>query len=165
MLLVNRTLAFLVPTFVPGSGPFLLLRRGARPLCDEGPGGEERASQVAQLCPALCDLMDCCPPGSSVHGILQARMLEWVVMLSSRGSSQPRDRTRGSEVSCRRVLYHSRHLGSPGGEQTWAPSLSSAASSPTPVSHQVLDFFVSYGLPCSINCCCYFSTGIENKNC
>ena len=44
MLLVNRTLAFLVPTFVPGSGPFLLLRRGARPLCDEGPGGEERAS-------------------------------------------------------------------------------------------------------------------------
>ena len=39
----------------------------------------------------LCDPMDCSPPGSSVHGILQARILEWVVMPSSRGSSQPRD--------------------------------------------------------------------------
>ena len=41
----------------------------------------------------LCDLMDCGPPGSSVHGILQARILEWVAMPSSRGSSRPRDRT------------------------------------------------------------------------
>ena len=44
---------------------------------------------VAQLCLTLCDLMD--PPGSSVHGILQARILEWVAMLSSRGSSPPRN--------------------------------------------------------------------------
>ena len=42
----------------------------------------------------LCDPMDCSPPSSSVHGILQARTLEWVVMPSSRGSSQPRDQTR-----------------------------------------------------------------------
>ena len=42
---------------------------------------------VAQSCPILCDPMDCCPPRSSVHGILQARILEWVAMLSSRGSS------------------------------------------------------------------------------
>ena len=40
-----------------------------------------------------CDPVDCTPPGSSVHGILQARMLEWVAMPSSRGSSQPRERT------------------------------------------------------------------------
>ena len=40
--------------------------------------------------------MDCSPPGSSVHGILQARILEWAAMLSSRGSSWPRDQTRGS---------------------------------------------------------------------
>ena len=40
-----------------------------------------------QSCPALCDLMDCSPPGSSVHGILQARIPEWVAMLSSRESS------------------------------------------------------------------------------
>ena len=47
-------------------------------------------------------------------GILQARILEWVAMLSSRGSSRPRDRTHVSYVSCigRRVLYHARHLGS-----------------------------------------------------
>ena len=46
-----------------------------------------------QLCLTLCDPMDCSPPGSSVHGILQARILEWVAMPSSRGSSQPRDQT------------------------------------------------------------------------
>ena len=46
-----------------------------------------------QSCPTLCDAMDCSLPGSSVYGILQARMLEWVVMPSSRGSSQPRDQT------------------------------------------------------------------------
>ena len=44
-------------------------------------------------CQTLCNSMDCSPPGSSVHGILQARILEWVAMPSSRGSSQPRDRT------------------------------------------------------------------------
>ena len=42
-----------------------------------------------QLCPALYDSMDCSPPASSVHGILQARILEWVAMPSSRGSSDP----------------------------------------------------------------------------
>ena len=40
---------------------------------------------------ARCDLVDCSPPGSSVQGILQARMLGWVAMASSRGSSQPWD--------------------------------------------------------------------------
>ena len=56
----------------------------------------------------LCDPMDCSPPGSSVHGILQARILEWVAMPSSRRSSQPRDGTHVSCVSCigRRILYH-----------------------------------------------------------
>ena len=41
-----------------------------------------------QSCPALCDPMYCSPPGSSVHGILQARILEWVAIFSSRGSSR-----------------------------------------------------------------------------
>ena len=45
---------------------------------------------ITQLCPTLCDPMDCSPPGSSVHGILQERILEWVAMPSSRRSSQPR---------------------------------------------------------------------------
>ena len=43
-----------------------------------------------QLCPTLCCPMDCSPPGSSVHGILQARVLAWVAMSFSRGSSRPR---------------------------------------------------------------------------
>ena len=45
----------------------------------------------------LCDPMDCSPPGSSVHGISQARILEWVAISFSRGSSPPRDQT---QVSC-----------------------------------------------------------------
>ena len=49
------------------------------------------AMLVAQSCPTLCGPMDCSPPGSSVHGILQARKLEWVAISSSRGDSQPRD--------------------------------------------------------------------------
>ena len=53
-----------------------------------------------QSCPTLCDPMDCSPPGSSVHGILQARILERVVIPSSRGSSRPRDRTCVSCSSC-----------------------------------------------------------------
>ena len=48
---------------------------------------------VAESCPTLCDPMDCGPSGSSVHGILQARILEWVAIPFSRGSSKPRDRT------------------------------------------------------------------------
>ena len=49
---------------------------------------------VTQSCPTLCHLMDCSLPGSSVHGILQARILEWVAMPSSRESSLIRDWTR-----------------------------------------------------------------------
>ena len=56
------------------SGPFYLLK-----------------VKVAQSCPTLCDPIDCSPQGSSVHGILQARILEWVAVPFSKGSSQPRD--------------------------------------------------------------------------
>ena len=52
---------------------------------------------VTKSCLTLCDPMDCSPPGFSVHGISQARILEWVAMPSSRASSQPRDQT---QVSC-----------------------------------------------------------------
>ena len=48
----------------------------------------------AQSCPTVCDPMDYSPPGSSVHGVLQARILEWVAISFSGGSSQPRDPTR-----------------------------------------------------------------------
>ena len=53
-----------------------------------------------QLCPTLCKPMDCSPPDSSVHGILQARILEGVALPSSRGSSHSRDGTCVSCVSC-----------------------------------------------------------------
>ena len=66
----------------------------------------ETASLVSatQLCLTLCDPMDCSPPGSSVHGILQASILERVAMPSSKRSSRPRDQT---HVSCigRWILY------------------------------------------------------------
>ena len=56
---------------------------------------------VAQLCPTLCNPTNCTPPGSSVYGILQARILEWVAIPFSRGSSQPRDRTLVSRITGR----------------------------------------------------------------
>ena len=52
---------------------------------------------VAQSCPTFCDPMDCNLPGSSVHGVSQARILEWVAISFSRGSSWLRDQT---QVSC-----------------------------------------------------------------
>ena len=58
------------------------------------------ACLVVQSCPTLSDPMDCSSPGSSVHGILQARVLEWGAMPSPRGSSQPRDQTGVCSVSC-----------------------------------------------------------------
>ena len=58
-------------------------------------------SEVAQLCPTLYDPVDYSPPGSTVHGILQAGILEWVAISFSRGSSRPRDRTQVSRIAGR----------------------------------------------------------------
>ena len=65
------------------------------------------AHMCAQLCPSLCNPMDCNPRGSSVHGILQARILEWVGISFSRFFT-PRYQTHGSCGSCtgRQFLYH-----------------------------------------------------------
>ena len=70
---------------------------------------------VAQLHPTICNPMDCSSSISSVHGILQARTLEWIAISYSRGSFQPRDWTLVSSISCtgRQILYQLRHLGSP----------------------------------------------------
>ena len=69
----------------------------------------------AQVCLILGDSMDCSPPGSSVYGILQARILEWVVTSYSRKSSSPRDWTQVSFISCtgRQILYHCTSWDSP----------------------------------------------------
>ena len=58
---------------------------------------EIQIRSVTKLDPTLCDPVDCSPPGSSVCGILQARILEWVAIPFSKGSSQPRV---GTHVSC-----------------------------------------------------------------
>ena len=76
------------------------------------PNSEPQLFDVCDSCSVMsdsCNPMNCSPPGSSVHGILQARLLEWGAIPFYRGSSRPRDQTR---VSCigRRILYH---LGSP----------------------------------------------------
>ena len=89
-----------------------LAQKEKAPMKMEAPPKPARTSACVLGCLTLCDPMDCSPPGSSVHGILQARILEWVVMSSSRGSSRPSDGTHVSYISCfgRQVLYY---LGSP----------------------------------------------------
>ena len=74
----------------------------------------------------FCNLMDCSLPGSSVHGIFQAGILEWVAISFSRGSSQPRDQT---QVSCigRQILYY------------WA----AWGATPTYVAHPEISFWIS----------------------
>ena len=74
---------------------------------------------AAQSCLILWDPLDCSPPGSPVHGISQARILEWVAIPFSRGSSPPRDQTHLSCIFCtgRQILYTLSHQGSPPGHK------------------------------------------------
>ena len=67
-------------------------------------------TQSLRLCPSLCDPMDCSPAGSSVHGIPQARLLEWVTMPSSRRSSRPKDRIWVSCISCTAGVFFTTEL-------------------------------------------------------
>ena len=71
----------------------------------------------ARSCPTLRDPMDCSPPGSSVHGISRARILEWVTISYSRGCSQSRDQTHIFYISCivRQIFFFFNHCA------TWEP--------------------------------------------
>ena len=60
----------------------------------------------AQLCSTLCNPIDCSPPGSSVHGIFQARILEWVTIFYSRGSSQPFKKEKCSVAKATSRLFY-----------------------------------------------------------
>ena len=106
--------------------------------------------QLLQLCPTLCNHMACSCPGSSVHGIFQARILEWVAIPFFRGSSWPRGRTRFSCIFCigRQILYHQCHLGSP---HILSVRFSSVAQScPTlcdPMNHSTPGLPVHHQLP------------------
>ena len=65
-------------------------------------------AKLPQSCLTLCYSMDCSSPDSFIHGVLQARILEWVAIRSPKGSSQPGDQTQVSHISCigSQVLYH-----------------------------------------------------------
>ena len=82
------------------------------PRCPIFPYQRKVKVLFAQSCGTLCDPMNYSPPGSSVHGIFQARILEWVAISFSRGSSQPRDPTWGL-LHSRQILYSLSHQGSP----------------------------------------------------
>ena len=73
------------------------------------------AGRVAQLCPTLCNPLDCSPPGFSVHGIFQARMLEWVPIFLLQGiiPTQGLNLYLWCLLNCRRILYLPCHWGSP----------------------------------------------------
>ena len=69
-------------------------------------------AQSLQVRLTFCDPMHCSLPGSSIHGILQVRILEWVAISFSRGSSPPRNQTHGL-LNCRQILYRLSYEGSP----------------------------------------------------
>ena len=83
----------------------------------------EGEGEVAQLCPTLWDPVDCNLLGFSIHGILQARILEWIAISFSRGSSRPRDRTWVSRI------YVQRHVQI--GSVDFSPAKQAAAASGT----------------------------------
>ena len=108
---------------------------------------DQKWVKVAQSCLTLCDPMDYSPPCSSVHGILQARILEWVAMPFSKGSSQPRGQTQVSHSAGRSFLvWANRDLTqvSPHSTLTGATALPASSSCylhPTPQPHCQTNFF------------------------
>ena len=86
------------PSVLAWQIPWTEEQSGLQSMGSQGVGSLQFSS-VAQSCPTLCNPMDCSPSGSSVCGILQTRILEWVAMPSSRGSSGPRDQTCISFIS------------------------------------------------------------------
>ena len=87
------------------------------PLWHVLPDNECVCAKPLRSCPTLCNAMDCSPPGSSVHGILQARILEWVAMPFSKGSFWPRNQTLISYISCtgrQGGFFPTTKLGNPG---------------------------------------------------
>ena len=89
-LTINLLLSGVLPFFNKKVNTVML--RAVEPYCV--------LAKSLQSCPSVCDSMNCSLPDSSIHGILQARVLEWVAMPSSRRSSQPRNRTCVSYISC-----------------------------------------------------------------
>ena len=93
-------------------------------------------AQSLQLCLTLCDPMGFNPPGFSVHGILQARILAWVAIPSSRGSSQPRGQTRVSCISCIAGGFFTHRVTWEAHKGEWNSSCSVVSNSLRPLSNE-----------------------------
>ena len=104
------------------------LRRSATGTYQVGRPESER--EVAQSCPTLCDPMACSLPGFSVHGIFQARILEWAAISFSRRSSQPRDGTQVSLI-VGRCFYRLSPQGETGGAAKHATAVEQIPTHPT----------------------------------
>ena len=98
--------------------PLLKLSACSLGAAKEGIFSPCMGTKLLQSCWTLCDPMDCSLPGSSVYGILQARILEWVAMPSSRGSSQARDQT---QVSCSSCIAGRCFIAEPPGKPIFLP--------------------------------------------
>ena len=85
---------------------------------------ERKESEIAQSCPTLCDPMDCSLLGSSIHRIFQTRVLEWIAISFSRGSSRPRDQTRVSHIAGRHFTIWATWEAqrAPGAGEKWSPN-------------------------------------------
>ena len=103
-------------------------------------GGGCGGDLVAQLCSNLCNLIDCSPPGFSVHGISQASILEWVAIFFSRGSSWPRSQ---NHIFCtgNQILYHWATREAPRGLRShywdWNPDKRGPRVLPHPFHHEI----------------------------
>ena len=106
--LINSTYSFI--SFPGGSD-------SKESTCNEG------VSEVAQSCPTLCDPMDCSLPGFSVRGIFQTRVLEWVAISFSRGSSWPRDWIQVSRIARRHFTLWATREAQTALWETWVQSL------------------------------------------
>ena len=115
-------------------------------------------SEVAQLCPTLCNPMDCSPPGSSIHGVFQARVLEWIAISFSRGSSWPRDWTRVSCIAGRRCTIWATREALRGGNGHKASSLLQV---PNPGHGCLLSPCGFSGLNRSLACCFLLSSALS----
>ena len=111
------------------------------------------SAQSFQSCPTLSNTVDCSPPGSSVHGILQARKLEWVAMPFSRGSSRPRDQTHVSSISCNTDGFFTAEPPGKSGKDlssstnTWINSAGNSGAESSPQRPQPQPHFLHFTIP------------------
>ena len=116
-------------SIVLGQRPLVVRPRKSQGFSSSPKVGEKKPDVpacrvVTQSCPTLCSPMDCSLPGSSVHGISQARVLEWVAISFSRGSSWPRDQTWVSSIASRRfTIWATREAQLTGSLRRGAPYL------------------------------------------